>query len=142
MPTEIESRYLIPDRLLLDRLSRLEALGPFVMQRVGKVKVADDYLDTRDQALLQQAWACRLRSQGGIWLATLKGPARVVGSIVHRPEYEITLPRRSKNVARWPRGELRRNLAALTGGQPLERLVSIKQTRRKYRAPWLSYRSM
>lgn len=132
MPTEIESRYLIPDRLLFDRLRRLEALGSFVLQRVGKVVVADDYLDTRDQALLQQAWACRLRSEGGVWLATLKGPARVVGSIVHRPEYEITLPRRTEDVASWPRGELRRNLAALTGGRRLRRLVSIQQARHKH----------
>ena len=132
MSTEIESRYLIPDRLLFDRLRRLDAIGPFRLKRRGAIKIVDYYLDTPGRAILHQGWACRLRSEGEKWLITLKGPKKVSGSIVSRPEFEITIPGRIEDVARWPRGRVRKQVTELTGGLPLRKLVAIRQTRHKF----------
>lgn len=133
MQREIESRYLVPDRALFQRLRQLDRMGSFALISKGKVRIVDYYLDTQGHALLRQGWACRLRAQDGNWLLTLKGPKELQGAIVSRPELEIPLPDRIQDVARWPKGEIRKQVQALTGGLPLQRLVTIKQTRHLFR---------
>lgn len=132
MATETESRYLVPDRVLFERLRCLKALPPFDLEPRGKVKITDHYMDTPGRALLRQGWACRLRTDGDAWMITLKGPKLVKGSIVQRPEFEISLPERIDDVARWPFGKVRTSVQELTGGLPLRSLVTIKQRRHRF----------
>ncbi|MFH1086800.1 MAG: CHAD domain-containing protein [Chloroflexota bacterium] len=133
MATEVESRYLIPDRLLFDRLRRLQKLGPFRLKAAGTVRLEDHYLDTPGKALLHQGWACRLRSDGANWTVTLKGPKELAGATHTRAEYETMLPGGIEDPVRWPAGEVRQRMLDLTSSMPLRRLVSIRQTRRCYR---------
>ena len=132
MPTEVESRYVIPDQSLFSRLRAVRHLGPFAARSQNTQKLTDHYLDTRGRALLRQGWACRLRSHDGEWTLTLKGPRSRDGAIVSRPEYEITLLERIQDFGRWPAGPIRERVRDLTGGIPLQTLVTIGQTRHKF----------
>ena len=134
MATEVESRYLVPDRALFRRLRQLDRLGAYALSVEGTARITDHYLDTRGRALLRQGWACRLRAQKGAWLLTLKGPANVNGAILSRPELEIPLPDRIQDVAHWPKGQIRTQVQALTSGLPLQKLVTIRQTRHRLAA--------
>lgn len=129
MNTEVESRYVVPDRALFNRLRKLGRLGLYDMVPKGSVRVTDHYLDTRGRALMRQGWACRLRSRNGDWLLTLKGPNDPRGAILSRPELEISLPDPIQDVAHWPKGEIRQRVQQLTGGLPLQMLLTIKQLR-------------
>jgi len=132
MATEIEARYIIPDRVLFDRLRSLRRIGSYTLVPVGTAKVTDHYLDTRGRALLHQGWACRLRTENKSWLLSLKGPKTAQGAVVTRPEFEISLPGKIEDVARWPRSEARSRVQELTGGLPLQRLMTIKQRRHRF----------
>jgi CHAD domain-containing protein/inorganic triphosphatase YgiF len=132
MGIEVEARYLVPDRVLFDKLLRLESLGGYTLTPQGTLKIMDHYLDTKGRALTHQGWACRLRSQDGAWMVTLKGPKEVQGSIVSRSELEMPLARRLDDIARWPHGELRERARELTSGLPLRRLLTIRQIRHSY----------
>ncbi|MEN6478772.1 MAG: CHAD domain-containing protein [Anaerolineales bacterium] len=126
---EVESRYIVPDRLLFARLQKLGTLGEYVLEPRGVAKVVDTYLDSHGRALTRQGWACRLRRQGGRWLVTLKGP-RVGEGVIHtRPESEITLSTGMRDYAQWPQSELREQVAQLCGNSPLSELVTIEQRR-------------
>ena len=129
MNMEIESRYVVPDRLLFSKLLKLERLGPYTLRPHRSLKIVDHYLDTRGRALLRQGWACRLRSQNSHWGITLKGPKTLHGPVMARTELEVSLPERIENVARWPKGPLRKQVVELVGGLPMGRLLTIRQTR-------------
>jgi len=132
MSTEVEARYLVPDRVVFEKLLRLESLGGYTLTPQDTLQIVDHYLDTKGRALLHQGWACRLRSQDGAWMVTLKGPKEVQGAIVSRRELEMPLARRTEDMAHWPHGELRERARELTSGLPLRRLLSIRQTRRTF----------
>lgn len=126
---EVESRYIVPDRLLFARLQELGTLGDYALEPRGVTKVVDTYLDTHGRALTRQGWACRLRRLGGRWLVTLKGP-RVGEGVIHtRPESEITLSTGMQDYAQWPQSELREQVAQLCGNSPVSELVTIRQRR-------------
>jgi CHAD domain-containing protein len=131
MPTEIESRYIVPDQALFNRLRALERWDSLTSERRRTLRIVDHYLDTPGRALLRQEWALRLRAQDGVWLLTLKGPRQGTGPILERAEYETELPDRLEDPAQWPPGVIRSRVAELTGGMPLQCLLSIKQ--RRYR---------
>jgi len=130
--TEIESRYVVPDRILFSKLLELRQLEDYALEPHGRVKIVDHYLDTKGRALLNQGWACRLRSQDEQWFVTLKAPKSVRGAIVSRFESEMPLPGPIEDVANWPAGELRDQVSSLTGGSPLRRLLIIRQNRRRF----------
>ncbi len=132
MTTEVEARYIVPDRVLFRQLLQLRTLGPFRVEAMGTVKIVDDYMDTRGKALLRQGWACRLRSQDGAWVLNLKGPGEVRNAVTSRPELEVTLHDRITDAAHWPRGPIRDRVIELTDGLPLRRLLRIKQTRHQF----------
>ena len=132
MSTEVEARYLIPDQVLFNKLLRAESLGGYNLTPQGTLKIVDHYLDTKGRALLHQGWACRLRSQDGAWMVTLKGPKETQGAIISRRELEVPLARREEDLAHWPPGELRERARELTGGLPLRRLLTIRQTRHSF----------
>jgi inorganic triphosphatase YgiF len=92
MAAEIEARFAASDETPLDLLASVDHLGP---ARLGPMRVADEidrYLDTPDGRFAAAAWACRLRSRGGRWLVSLKGPPAPSGDGVpwlhERPEVE------------------------------------------------------
>jgi CHAD domain-containing protein len=132
MATEIEARYVVPDRALFDKLLKLEHLNEYALKPSGSAKIVDHYLDTKGHALLRQGWACRLRAQAGSWLLTLKGPKDVQGAILTRPEFEIPLPEHAEDIAQWPKGPLRDLVRELTGGAGLRHLLSIRQMRHRF----------
>ncbi len=130
MNDEVESRYIVPDRLLVARLAALRALGAYTLKPRGETRTTDEYLDSQGRALTRQGWACRLRHDGMRWLATLKGPRTGEGAVHTRPEIEITLPGAIRDYAQWPQGELRDRVGELCGGSPLGTLLVIRQRRR------------
>lgn len=132
MSEEIESRYIVPNRVLFDRLRALTALGPMTLTAKERARVTDCYLDTPGCALIRQGWACRLRSENGIWLATLKSPKQTQGAVVARSEWETVLPEHSLDMSRWPSGELQARLEMLTGGGVLRELARLRQTRYRF----------
>ena len=129
MPTEVEAKYVVPDRETFRALRRTESLAGYAVEPAGKARVADHYLDTRGRALTRQGWACRLRSVGKTWTLTLKGPRSVRGSVVSREELEVSLPDAITRPSRWPRGPLREEVERLTGGSALRELLVIRQRR-------------
>jgi uncharacterized protein YjbK len=130
--TEVESRYIVPDRILFSKLLELRQLGEYTLQPHGRAKIVDYYLDTKGRALLNQGWASRLRSQDGQWFLTLKAPKNVHGAIVSRVESEIAVAGPMEDVANWPEGEIRDQVIALTGGSSLRRLLVIRQNRHRF----------
>ena len=132
MANEVESRYIVPDQALFDKLGKTTLLGPYTLQAQDVLTITDHYLDTHGRAIIRQGWACRLRQQNGGWRITLKGPGTVRGAVMSRTEWEIALSDRIQDVARWPLGRVREQVQELTGGLPLQKLVTIRQTRRTY----------
>ena len=132
MHTEMEARYLVPDRQTFEKLRNLESLAGYEIQARTSARITDHYLDTPGKALLRQGWACRLRSENGVWFLTLKAPKKVQGAIVERAEYQVSLPERIDDVTRWPSGEIREHVLQLTGGSSLRKLVSIQQRRLRF----------
>ncbi len=128
-PQEIESRYLIPDRALFARLRHLHRLDRYEIEPKGTVRIVDRYVDTPGRALLRQGWACRLRNEDGRWKVTLKGPKAVQGSVITRPEYEISLLEGNIDISRWPPSTLRDRVRELSGGLSLRLLIIVRQTR-------------
>jgi CHAD domain-containing protein/uncharacterized protein YjbK len=129
MENEVESRFIVPDRLLFARLLKLRSLGDYVLKRRGVSQIVDEYLDTQGRALTRQGWACRLRRDGASWVATLKGPRAGEGAITSRPEIEVTLADGVPDYTLWPQGELRDRVAELSGGVALGKLVMVQQER-------------
>lgn len=128
---EVEARYIIPDRVLYDRINAMAGFEAYARKPLSTVRITDYYLDTPGRAMLHQGWACRLRASEDRWEVTLKGPKTTQGAIVSRPELEVSLPNRTRDVSRWPHGELRDKVVDLTAGLSLRELVRIRQTRRR-----------
>ena len=132
MGTEVESRYMVPDRVLFNKLIHVSSLGGYAVQPEGIIRMTDHYLDTKGRALLRQGWACRLRAQNGSWVVTVKGPKANRGAILSRPELEMALVERIEDIARWPEGEIRSLVRELTGGLPLQQFLTIRQSRHRF----------
>ena len=132
MNTEIESRYLVPDRILFNKLLRTERLDRYDLHPQGSVRIDDFYLDTNGRAVTRQGWACRLREEDGRWMVTVKGPKLQNGAVMSRPEIELQLRERILDAMLWPPGPVRDRVLELTSGLPLQHLVEIKQTRHRF----------
>lgn len=132
MHQEIESRYRIPNRTLYERLLQLDTLGPFTLLPLGWQRMRDCYLDTREQDLARQSWACRLRRIDGLQQSiTLKGPAAAVGPGTGRIELEMRLPQKTYDVAQWPPCELTDQIKRLVPQAQLAPVAQVRQ--RRYR---------
>jgi CHAD domain-containing protein len=129
MAEEIESRYLVPDRIIFDRLRLAQQVGGLAVSPSRTVHARDTYLDTHGRALQRQGWVCRIRKTGDSVTVTLKGPQQTQGAIVERAEWELALDRHTERVARWPESELRTRVQELTGGSALIEVVRFRQTR-------------
>ena len=129
MGTELEAKYVVPDRALFRRLAKLNQVGAYRLCPLGVRQVVDYYLDTADRALAVQGWACRLRLQDNAWSLTLKSAATVEGAIQSRAEFEVPLDRLPRSMADWPPGEIRSRVEALCRGGKLASLLTIRQRR-------------
>lgn len=129
MSEEIESRYLVPDRAVFDRLCRVRRLGEMRVTHHHTQRLRDTYLDTPGRALLRQGWASRVRRSRGACVVTLKGPKHGQGAVSGRTQLEVSLARPSLRVEQWPAGEVRTRIQELTGGSALSELVRLRQVR-------------
>ena len=129
MAQEIESRYLVPDRAIFDRLCRVRQLGEMHVSHRRTQRLRDTYLDTPGRALLRQGWASRVRRSRGSCVVTLKGPGHGHGAVTRRAQYEVSLSRPSVRVEQWPASDLRNRVLELTGGSALHEFVELRQVR-------------
>jgi inorganic triphosphatase YgiF len=135
MTAEIEARFAAPDDAPLDLLASVDHLGP---ARLGPMRVVDEidrYLDTPDGRFAAAAWACRLRSRGGRWIVSLKGPPAPTGDGVpwlhERPEVEGPATE-EPDPRRWPASDATARIEELApdAGVLVERF-RLQQRRRE-----------
>ncbi|MBN1139808.1 MAG: CHAD domain-containing protein [Anaerolineae bacterium] len=125
---EIEAKYGIPDEQTFRRLQGASALAGFDLGQATATDLQDTYLDTTDRAILAGGYACRLRREGGRYLATLKGLGSAADSIHRREELETELPG-PLPPNDWPPGPARDLALRLASDRPLVPLLVIEQTR-------------
>jgi inorganic triphosphatase YgiF len=135
MPAEIEARFAAATEETLDRLASYERLGPATLGPTHAADEVDRYLDSADGRLAAARWACRLRSRGAGWRASLKGPPRNAGrgspAWLHERE-EIEGPATDlADPAAWPPSNARTRLGEITAGAPLIEVVRLLQLRRE-----------
>jgi len=128
---EVEAKFRIPDRKTYRMLLQLQELAGYSLAPLGRVQVTDRYYDTPDGHFLAASFSCRLRSQDGQILVTLKGLGGAEGGMHRRAEHEVALPSEMLNPADWPLGEARDLALELVGEASLQPLVDLKQIRAK-----------
>ena len=77
---EIEAKFCIPNEDMFQRLLQVGVLGGYRLGELSVKDLDDRYLDTPEQAILAQGYACRLRREGDRYLATVKGLGGVGGT--------------------------------------------------------------
>ncbi len=126
---EIEAKFAVPNRAIYRRLARLRALAGYVLRPAGESEVADRYFDTADGRLLAAGFACRLRMEGDVIIATLKGLGGAQGAVHRRAEEEVRLPRWEPDPAAWPESPARSLALELTANATLQPLFDLHQRR-------------
>lgn len=126
---EIEAKFAIPDRTVYRRLARLRSLGRFALRPARVGQVADRYFDTADGRLRAAGFACRLRAEGDVIVATLKGLGGATGAVHRRAEEEVRLAQWSADPAAWPDSPARTLALELAAGAPLLPLFDLTQRR-------------
>ncbi len=128
---EIEAKFTVPDRQVYTQLARLRKLAGYGLVKAGVVVATDQYFDTADRRVLAGGYACRLRRQGEMLIATLKGVGGAEGAVHRRDEREAQLPAWSAAPAAWPESDARSLALELTGGAALHLLFTLTQRRRR-----------
>lgn len=126
---EIEAKFTVPNRQVYRALLRLRELAGYTLIPTVSARVADRYFDTADGRLLAAGYACRLRSEGALALATLKGLGGAQGALHRREEQEVQLKAWTPDVTAWPPSSARDLALALSGGAPLQPLFDLEQHR-------------
>lgn len=125
---EIEAKFVLPDREVLGRLAAAGELAGYVLGEAREQHYHDQFLDTADRRLQAAGWYLRLRSAGASRSLTLKGQTSLEGAVHRRQESNVPLPE-GNDPSLPPPGQLRDELAGLTDGEPLRRLVALRQVR-------------
>lgn len=130
MPAEVEAKFRADGPGPLSLLAFEPALGRATLGRATTVTEVDRYLDTPDDRIAAELWACRLRSRGGEIRVSLKGPAEMTsGDWLHRrPEVEGPATE-SLDPGDWPPSDARAFLDRLRQGEPLEERFELRQRR-------------
>ena len=128
---EVEAKFRVPNRAVYREMLRLRQVGRYAIVPGPRVRVADRYFDTADGRLLAGGYSCRLRTQDGAVVATLKGLGGSVGAVHRRDEREIALPALLLDPAQWPASPARDLALELAAGAALEPLFDLQQTRGK-----------
>jgi len=126
---EIEAKFAIPNRAMYRELNRLRDLAGYTLAPTGTVKVTDRYFDTFDGRLLAAGYACRLRTQGDVVVATLKSLGGVSGVVHRRDEQEVQLAGWTPDPLVWPKSPARALALELTSGAQLQPLFELTQSR-------------
>jgi len=132
MSTEIEAKFIVPDRVSYERVRALGRLGSCVLLDARVQDVRDEYMDTPDRALLAAGYACRRRELGGAVIMTLKSVLSPPGEVHRREELEVNLPPFSSAripASAWPASAARRKVQELAGARELQVLFHLDQRR-------------
>jgi CHAD domain-containing protein len=127
---EVEAKFSIPDERTFQRLLEATSLAGFSLVEPALLDLHDQYLDTSEGAILAGGYACRIRQQDGLTLATLKGLGRASGAIHHRIEHEIELPQ-PLPPQQWPMSVARDTVLRLSKNAPLIPLFRVNQARHR-----------
>jgi CHAD domain-containing protein len=127
---EVEAKFSIPDEQTYQRLLEATSLAGYSLEDPVLLLLHDRYLDTAERAILAGGYACRIRQQGDLTLATLKGLGSASGAIHRRVELEVELPE-PLPPRQWPPGAARDLALSLCDGEPLVTLLEATQTRHR-----------
>ena len=128
---EIEIKYSLPDRSVLDRLLAIETLAGFATGERIVERVTDLYLDTTSRAILAAGYSCRVRQRNGERHLTLKSLGQASALVWRRHENEILLDPTGDplDVGRWAAGSARELVEQAIKNKPLRVLFAVRQTR-------------
>jgi len=127
---EVEAKFSIPDEQTFQRLLEATSLAGYSLGEPTLLDLHDQYLDTDGSTILAGGYACRIRQQDGLTLATLKGLGTASGAIHHRMEHEVELPQPLPPHL-WPPSVARDCALRLCGNEPLVSLFEVNQTRHR-----------
>lgn len=126
---EIEAKFAVPDRTIYRQLARLRSLAHFTLHPTRVSQIADRYFDTADGRLRAGGFACRLRAEGEMIVATLKGLGGATAAVHRRAEEEVRLAAWMPDPTAWPESPARTLALELTAGAPLLPLFDLAQRR-------------
>ena len=128
---EIEIKYSLSDRSVLDRLLAVETLAGFAAGERIVERVTDLYLDTASRAILAAGYACRVRQRHSERHLTLKSLGQASAPVWRRHEHEILLDPTGDplDVGRWAAGSPRELVEQAIKNEPLQVLFTVRQTR-------------
>ena len=128
MKMEVEAKFLVPDEETLARLVETASLAGCAVEPGEPRRDVDTFLDTPDRRLLAAGYYFRRRETGDGVRLTLKQLVAPSEGMLRREEIEA-LVAADVPVAEWPAGELRTRVEQLTGGEPLEAMLTLSQVR-------------
>ena len=125
---EVEAKFLVPDDETLARLIETASLAGYDVRPGAERKDADTFLDTPGRRLLASGYYFRRRETTDGVRLTLKQLVAPTDGVLRREEIEA-LVAADVPVAEWPAGDLRSRVEKLTGGEPLEAMLTLSQVR-------------
>jgi exopolyphosphatase/guanosine-5'-triphosphate,3'-diphosphate pyrophosphatase len=128
--TEIEAKFIIPDKETFDALLNLSKLDTFILKPVATKLVTDRYLDTADGRFMKAGYALRIRRSGKKRIATLKSLTPATDAIHRREEFETEITSDSPQF--WPTSEVKALTLDIAAGTELVLLFVINQKRYKF----------
>ena len=128
MKMEVEAKFLVPDEETLARLIETASLAGCAVEPGEPRRDADTFLDTPDRRLLAAGYYFRRRETDDGVRLTLKQLVAPSDGVLRREEIE-SLVAADVPVEEWPAGDLRTRVEQLTGGEPLEAMLTLSQVR-------------
>ena len=125
---EVEAKFLVADEATLARLIETASLAGCDVEPGEARRDVDTFLDTSDRRLLAAGYYFRRRETGDGVRFTLKQLVAPSDGVLRREEIEA-LVAADVPIAEWPAGELRQRVEQLTGGEPLEAMLTLSQLR-------------
>ena len=125
---EVEAKFLVPDEATLARLIETAKLAGCDVEPGEARRDVDTFLDTPDRRLLAAGYYFRRRETDEGVRLTLKQLVAPSDGVLRREEIEA-LAAADVPIAEWPAGELRQRVEQLTGGEPLEAMLTLSQVR-------------
>lgn len=125
---EVEAKFLVPDEETLTRLIAVTSLAGCDVEPGEARRDRDTFLDTGDRRLLTAGFYFRRRETSDGVRLTLKQLVAPSEGMLRREETEA-LVAADVPLSEWPAGPLRERVEKLTGGDPLEPLLTLAQTR-------------
>jgi triphosphatase len=128
-PIEIELKYDVTDRALLDPLLEAAAPAGFAGGEWHEALVDDRYVDTAGRAVEHAGYAARIRERGDRRILGLKSLTPAVGAVHRREELEAPAGE-GLDPRAWPASDARDLLLRTIGEEPLQERFRVRQRRR------------